>query len=485
MSLRVRLVLTTAAVALIALAVAGVATYSAFSRAQLRQIDDSLQRAHEPIEQALSSDDDGDNVVERAASGTFVALRDASGDTQLVVPLREPGREPATVDLTSFEDVSWPTARGPDADPAVYRTADVTGSDDQLRLRISLLDDGSVLFVGQPLHDTEQSRRQLLVIELVVMASALVVAVAVGWVLVGAGLRPLRRVEGTALAVAGGRLDLRAPGADDRTEVGRLAAALNTMLDRIHESFDERDATEAALRESQQRMRRFVADVSHELRTPLAAVTAYAELLERGARTRPDDVDRAIHGIATESGRMNELVEELLLLARLDEGRPLERVTVDLAALLVDAARTARTVAPDHPVALSITEVVTVTGDATRLRQVVDNLLANVRTHTPPGTTTSITLTTNGDEAVVVVADDGPGMQPVDAERMFERFYRTDSSRSRQTGGAGLGMPIVAAIVAAHGGKVRVDTAPGAGLRVTVSIPRLAPPPGPAEDDDE
>ena len=189
---------------------------------------------------------------------------------------------------------------------------------------------------------------------------------------------------------------MRAPGADDRTEVGRLAAALNTMLDRIHESFDERDATEAALRESQQRMRRFVADVSHELRTPLAAVTAYAELLERGARTRPDDVDRAIHGIAVESGRMNELVEELLLLARLDEGRPLEQVTVDLAALLVDAARTARTVAPDHPVALSITEVVTVTGDATRLRQVVDNLLANVRTHTPPGTTTSIALTTNG-----------------------------------------------------------------------------------------
>jgi len=146
---------------------------------------------------------------------------------------------------------------------------------------------------------------------------------------------------------------------------------------------------------------------------------------------------------------MNELVEELLLLARLDEGRPLEQVTVDLAALLVDAARTARTVAPDHPVALSVTEVVTVTGDATRLRQVVDNLLANVRTHTPPGTITSIALTTNGPEAVVVVADDGPGMQPVDAERMFERFYRTDSSRSRQTGGAGLGMPIVAAIVAA------------------------------------
>ena len=145
----------------------------------------------------------------RRAPSSRYATRPAT--TQLVVPLREPGREPATVDLTSFEDVSWPTARGPDADPAVYRTADVTGSDDQLRLRISLLDDGSVLFVGQPLHDTQQSRRQLLVIELVVMASALAVAVAVGWVLVGAGLRPLRRVEGTALAVAGGRLDLRAP----------------------------------------------------------------------------------------------------------------------------------------------------------------------------------------------------------------------------------------------------------------------------------
>ena len=151
------------------------------------------------------------------------------------------------------------------------------------------------------------------------------------------------------MAVAGGRARSAGPGADDRTEVGRLAAAMNTMLDRIHESFDERDATEAALRESQQRMRRFVADVSHELRTPLAAVTAYAELFERGARTRPDDVDRAIHGIATESGRMNELVEELLLLARLDEGRPLERATVDLAALLVDAIGAAAGGGPRPP----------------------------------------------------------------------------------------------------------------------------------------
>jgi two-component system, OmpR family, sensor kinase len=325
------------------------------------------------------------------------------------------------------------------------------------------------------LHEVAEARRQLLAIELVVAAAALAIAAAAGWWLVQVGLRPLRRVELTALSIAdGGDFDHRAPGADEDTEVGRVAAALNTMLDRIHASFEERDSTEAALRESGERMRRFVADVSHELRTPLAAVSAYTELFERGARSHPEDLERALHGIAAETARMNDLVEELLLLARLDEGRPLEHVTVDLSELLVEAIGTARTVAPDYPTALSMARVVTTTGDPGRLRQVIDNLIANVRTHTPPGTVTEIELRTDAEMAVITVSDNGPGMPEEQASRVFERFYRADQSRSRASGGSGLGLSIVHALVRAHGGTVRVESAPGQGFRIIVMLPLLA-----------
>ena len=347
-----------------------------------------------------------------------------------------------------------------------------TSGNDDMRLRIALLADGSTLFIGQPLHDLRESQRQLLIIEIVVASGALVLAIGGGWLLVRAGLRPLRNVEQTALAIAeGGPLSHRADGADDDTEVGRVAKALNTMLDRIDSAFNERDRVEAHLRDSEGRMRRFVADVSHELRTPLAAVSAYSELFERGARNHPADLARAIHGIAVETSRMNGLVEELLLLARLDEGRPLDEHPVDLAALLVEAVGTARAVAPEFPVALRIAEVVTVTGDATRLRQVVDNLLANVRAHTAVGTNTTIDLHTESNDAIVTIADNGPGMEAQEAALIFERFYRADSSRSRQTGGSGLGMSIVKAIVSAHKGDVELQSAPGRGVVVTIRLP--------------
>jgi two-component system, OmpR family, sensor kinase len=479
MTLRARLVASVCAVALVALAIAGAATYTAFSRAELRQLDDGLQRAHQPIEDLVATGD-GDPVreIEQAAPGTFVALQDPDGQVQFTIPARAPGHEPATVDLAQFAALTWSsdrTARGPD--PAVFRTADNASGEGDLRLRISALDDGSILFIGQTLHEVAEARRQLLAIELVVTAAALAIAAAAGWWLVQVGLRPLRRVEQTALAIADrGEFDHRAPGADVDNEVGRVAAALNTMLDRIHTSFEERDRTEAALRESGERMRRFVADVSHELRTPLAAVSAYTELFERGARSHPEDLERALHGIATETSRMNDLVEELLLLARLDEGRPLEHVTVDLSEVLVDAIGTARTVAPDYPTSLSMARVVTISGDPARLRQVIDNLIANVRTHTLPGTATQIDLSTDGDAAVITVSDNGQGMPQEQADRVFERFYRADLSRSRASGGSGLGLSIVHALVQAHGGTVDVESAPDQGFCVTVRLPLLSVP---------
>jgi signal transduction histidine kinase len=478
MSLRVRLVAATGLVALIALGAAGIATYAAFSNSQLRQIDDTLQRTHEPIEQFFVNEgqvQDLERSIEQTAPGSFVALEDPHGDIVLSIPAREPGHAPLLADLGDFKGITAHTETATGDDPVTFRTVHATSGDNQLRVRISRLDDGSTLVIGLSLHDVHESQQRLIAIEVLVALVALVLAAAAGWFLVGIGLRPLRSVEQTALLIAdGGDLEHTLPGDDRPTEIGRLSAALNTMLGTIRGAFAERDAKEAALRASEERMRRFVADVSHELRTPLAAVSAYTELFDRGARDRPDDLARTMRGINVEAARMHELVEELLLLARLDEGRPLESKSVDLNEIVVDAVAAARAVAPERTIALSMRDVVTVNGDAGRLRQVFDNLLTNVRTHTPAGTTTTVELGTTSRMAVVTVRDNGPGMTAEQAHRVFERFFRADTSRSRSSGGSGLGLAIVDSIVAAHGGTVRVETAPGAGFGVVIHLPVAA-----------
>ena len=290
------------------------------------------------------------------------------------------------------------------------------------------------------------------------------------------GLRPLRAVEGTAEAIARGELDQRVPGEEARSEVGRLARALNVMLERIERAFAQRDATEEELRQSEGRMRRFVGDASHELRTPLTAVAAYAELFEQGASTRQEDLERVMKGIRAETDRMGHLVEDLLLLARLDEGRPLEREEVELVGVAAEAVQTAATVGPSWPVHLVARQPVEVVGDRNRIRQVLDNLLANVRTHCPAGTATTVTVEASDDQAVITVSDDGPGIAAHDAEHLFERFFRVDASRSRQHGGAGLGLSIVSSIVKAHGGTVDAAPGPDGGTTFGVRLPRAGAP---------
>jgi len=312
---------------------------------------------------------------------------------------------------------------------------------------------------------------RLLDVELAVTGAALLAALLCGWWLVRIGLRPLRAVETTAAAIAAGELDQRVPGEAGNTEVGRLAGALNVMLGRIETAFGERDATEAELRDSEGRMRQFVADASHELRTPLAAISAYAELFERGASSRADDLERVMTGIASEAGRMGHLVEDLLLLARLDEGRPLARQPVELVALAGEAVQTARTVAPEWPIILTARQPVEVAGDGPRLRQVLDNLLSNARAHTPEGTTTELEIARRGDVALISCRDNGPGLDTESAHRVFERFFRADPSRSRQHGGAGLGLSIVDSIVRAHGGSVAADARPSGGVTFSVRLP--------------
>lgn len=313
----------------------------------------------------------------------------------------------------------------------------------------------------------------------VLMASLAVI----GWFAVRGGLRPLRGIERTAAAIAGGDLSRRVPVvAGPHTEVGRLSAALNTMLGQLEAAFAERERAQA-------RMHRFVADASHELRTPLFGIKGFAELHRMGGLP---DAGLALGRIESEAGRLVRLVEDLLLLARLDEGDdalPMDLAPMDLRTLAADAYNDLRALDPGRAVTLTGPDggpprAAPVRGDEARLRQVVSNLVGNAVAHTPPGTPVRVGVGTEDAHGVLVIADEGPGLTPEEAARVFDRFYRVDGSRSRSgAGGAGLGLSIVRSIVAAHGGRVEVRTAPGAGAAFRVVLPRHAPdgpPPGPA-----
>jgi two-component system OmpR family sensor kinase len=355
-------------------------------------------------------------------------------------------------------------------DEAVFGSTELPNGE-ALRVRVSRQSDGNILIIGRSLETIEHTQRRLLWVLVGSTAAALAAVALIGTWLVRIGLRPLTAVEAAASRISESELDRRVPVDLPDTEVGRLATTINTMLDQLEVAFAQREADLAALQESEARMRQFVADASHELRTPIAATAAYAELFDRGARDRPDDLERAMSGIRSETRRMAALVDDLLLLAQLDEGRPLERRLVDLVDIVVDAADAAHAVAPDRPVRLTIDDVARVLGDALRLRQVIDNLLANVRTHTPAGTECTLELTDEGDHVVVSIRDNGPGMAPEDAARAFDRFHRADSSRTRASGGTGLGLAIVAAIVAAHHGTVTMESDLGRGTTVVIRLP--------------
>ncbi|MFC8268235.1 sensor histidine kinase [Streptomyces cinereoruber] len=317
---------------------------------------------------------------------------------------------------------------------------------------------------GIPLTEVDDALSTLVLVELSVTGAGLVAASLAGTVLVRVALRPLRRVAATASQVA--RLPLhsgevalhqRVPEteADPRTEVGQVGAALNRMLDHVHSALDARQRSET-------RVRRFVADASHELRTPLASIRGYAELTRRGREECGPDTRHALGRIESEATRMTGLVEDLLLLARLDAGRPLADEPVDLVALVVDAVSDARAAGPGHRWSLELPEGGTeVRGDGARLQQVLVNLLANARTHTPPGTKVTARVRAEGPDAAVEVEDDGPGIPDALLPSVFERFARGDASRSRNAGSTGLGLAIVRAVVLAHGGEVTVASAPG------------------------
>ena len=348
--------------------------------------------------------------------------------------------------------------------------------------------------VGLPLDDTEAVVDRLIVLQVVVGVVVLAFLAGVAYLAVRRSLRRLVQVEHIAAAIADGDMSRRVPTWDERTEVGRLSAALNVMLARIQQAFADTAASEATARSSEDRMRRFVADASHELRTPLTTIRGFTELYRQGA---DDDVDRILDRIEGESRRMGVLVEDLLMLARLDAQRPIERVPVDLLRIAGDAVHEARARAPQRTVGLEVfgDRPAVVLGDDARLRQVMANLVSNALRHTPASASITVRVgvtdeavgsSTAGGAAVLEVVDTGPGMPPEQAERVFERFYRADGSRSRGSGGgAGLGLSIVHAIVAAHGGRVELYTAPEQGSRFVVLLPGIALPGGDDPDDED
>ncbi|MEV5576656.1 HAMP domain-containing sensor histidine kinase [Spirillospora sp. NPDC052269] len=316
-----------------------------------------------------------------------------------------------------------------------------------------------VVVVAAPLEEIRAAMLSLVVTELATTVLLLVVLALVGRWLIRRGLRPLHQMATTAQVIAlGGTLDERMPGADRRTETGRLAGAINVMLGRIEQAFTARARSEARVRE-------FAADASHELRTPLTTIQGYAELYRQGA-LGPDRLPDAMRRIEEEARRMSSLVGDLLELARLDREASLEPAPADLSALARDAVADAQAADPDRPVRLTAPSELVATVDEGRIRQVLANLLANVRVHTPSGTAAIVRVAPAQDDQVTLeVADEGPGMSPEDAARAFERFHSGGAS------GAGLGLPIVAAIAAAHGGRAELFSAPGAGTTVRVTLP--------------
>ena len=405
-----------------------------------------------------------------------------------------------------------------------------------------LFQQSGTLIVGVDLGDINGTIGRLAYIDMIVSTVVVLALAIVGIAIVRTSLRPLTEIEHTAQAIAAGDLSRRVPDSDPRTEVGRLGRALNTMLAQIESAFHARERSETSARRSEERMRQFVADARHELRTPLTAIRGYAEYyrqrggLDNGSHpageqehemsrhpanngTAPDtapagtaspaapagspdpgdpgmaggstgagpltgpDMDRIMERVEQESTRMGGLVEDMLMLARLDEQRPIERRPVDLLTLAADAVQDARIVAPGRAIDLTVGTgaAFLVLGDEARLRQVISNLMSNALTHTPEGSPISVRILA-GQQAgnppvpsvVLEVADHGPGLTPEQASRVFERFYRADQARGRRTGGSGLGLAIVDALVAAHDGTVSVDTGPGRGATFRITLP-LAP----------
>jgi two-component system, OmpR family, sensor kinase len=420
----------------------------------LADIDAELERVPRNID-AASAD-----TVRRQLAPAFVDVRRIAviqtGPQGTVIRSLPSGPEEAPDPLPEIAGVTAPSG------PMTINS--VEGSQLHFRAVASTTPGGGMVLAAISLDEVEgavsDARQVMLGASLLAMA-----ALALGsWVLIRLGLRPVDRMVLTAQRIADGHITERVPVRSPDSEVGQLGTALNRMLDRVSDAFDARTASE-------HRMRRFVADASHELRTPLTAIRGYAELSTRSAD--PEEREAAMARVEQAAVRMAALVDDLVLLARLDQGRPLATDPLDLSQVVLDAVADARTLEPERRFEV-IAPVVgtTVFGDRARLRQVVDNLLANVREHTPPHTRVAITVVGRNEGVMLEVRDDGPGMQEEDAAHAFDRFWQAPATDAHPRRGTGLGLAIVADLVHAHGGTIELGTGPGRGTSVTICLPR-------------
>lgn len=468
-SLRRRLVVGIAVLMTCGLVVANVAGVALLRSYLMQRVDDQLSFGVEdgrppPIPPGFEPCDLTQAGAPGPMGGDFViTVVDRAGVVQCRLP--EPGAQP---DLPVLP--TWDAASLAEAATEQPRTVPGTGPDGAWRIRVVPFADGYVI-AAVSLTEARATVHRMTIVAALIGAATVGLAALGATVMVRRWLRPLTAIELTAEAIAGGDLSRRVEAAPVNTEVGRLAASLNAMLTQIEEAFLDRAA-------SQERLREFVADASHELRTPLATIRGHAELYRHGMATTPGDVARLLSRIESESLRMGALVEDLLLLARMDAAPSLDLSTVDLLSVAADAVMDANAQDPTRPVGLRpmsgdgwLDAAPVVRADEARVRQILGNLLSNALRHTPPGSPVEVEVGVRAQVVRVQVVDHGPGLPAEIAERVFERFYRGDPGRVRSRGGAGLGLSIVQSLVDAHHGSVRHQPTPGGGSTFTVDLP--------------
>lgn len=468
MTLRSRLVAALLALTTVGLGVFGVVTYRLYERSQYDRLDEQLRSAS-PLVIGLLYDEAG---LAEPGTSTGGSTDEASGQGEgdgppappVVLPagtyaeLRTADGEVST--LTLGETTAVPALDG--GTPAAGEASTVASTSGSTRWRVIAVElrDGNTVVVATPTTEVEESLDRLVLIEGVAGGALLAVLGAGSWLVLRRGLRPLERMAATARSISAGDLTRRVDAAGGEGEVGQLGLALNGMLDDLERAFTERDATE-------QRLRQFLADASHELRTPLTSIRGFAELFRLGEEQV--DLPVVLRRIEEESTRMNDLVDELLLLARLDQPRPADTAPVDLAVLGADACSDASALDHERTVTLDAPDPVVVTGVRDHLQQAVANLVVNAVHHTPTGTPIEISARSADRWAILTVRDHGPGLTPGALDHAFDRFWRADSARAGT--GSGLGLAIVAAIADEHDGTVKADNPDGGGARFTLRIP--------------
>ena len=470
LSLRGRLLIGVISLMVVGLVISDLVTYASMQKSLFDRVDEQLM-ARSTIDTAVAvlgspSCRTGPGSVSSFPPGTVAELLSANGTVSkaCITPAFGESNTIATPVLPK----SLPYQSKFDVPVTPYTVAGIGGVS-QFRITNWREDSfgGQFVVFAIPLTDVNKTLASLLLLESEIGLGVVAAAAILAFLIIHLGLRPLQRMGAVAGDIAAGDLSRRVEPATSKSEIGRLGLALNSMLAQIEAAFAQRTASE-------NRLRRFIADASHELRTPLTSIRGYSEMLRLGAAESPADSEVARRRIEDEAVRMSTLVDDMLLIARLDQGRPLEMKPVDLQAIARDAAADAHAVAPQRDVKVDAPAQVIVAGDDTRLRQVVGNLMRNALVHTPGTTPVEISVSTENGFARLTVADHGPGLRQDEMQRIFEPFYRADPSRSRDRGGAGLGLSIVNAVVSAHGGRVGVRETNGGGATFDVELPLAA-----------